>query len=447
MAGFSEIASRKIAFAVGAAAPPSGELRRAVERVSARWPDVVPEPREEDKDALVRALLRRIETNNWAECRLRDVTAAARAAYDEERLSRLEFEPARAFLAEEVRASRLSGFLGCMASVYVNSWSPGAAHTRDLAAALLSARDRLTSRAADLFEAMPELLDVDHGPELTAQRMLEAEDPWRELVSLGLTSPHGPGFMNHVHRRFVELMRPQLRTRAMAQFERMMAWLNPRGRPARERDAGLAISALLAPWRSEEPTDELRQWLIDRLTAAWNDPRVVRGGAWATVEEEDKQVLYRWLTGASLEAFLQIVTEAEAYADPYERQMWESRVDFWRKMHRDGAIHAAWAAYSPEGATIAKRRAEATGDAGLRAFGRQTARGNRRYTSLLIMQINDKLVVEGSHNYKVHIFDRSDPDCPALYKPEYDCERIRYARRARSKSHNGNWMGWVLENT
>lgn len=447
MPGFSEIASRRIVFAGAPAAPPPAELGRAIQRVRERWPDVVPEPREEDKDALVRALLRRITTGDWAECRLREVTSAARAAFDEDRLAREEYAPVRDFLIEETRSSRLAGLLGCMASVHLNSWTPEAAHTRLLGEALIAASARLPARWSDLYRALPEIHDLSRGPERCAERMLDVADPWRALLDLGLVSPHGPGFMDHVHRRFVARMRPRLETRELEHFERMMSWAHPSGRPARARDAGPVISAMLAPWRGQEPSAAFRKWLIDRLTAAWNDPRVVRGGAWATVSEEDRQVLYRWLTGASLEAFLQIVTEAEAYADPTERRMWQSRVTFWRKMHREGAIHAAWAAYSPEGETIAKRRAAATGDAGLRAFGRQTARGSRRYTSLLIMQINDKLVVEGSHNYKVHIFDRRDPECPALYKSDYDCERIRYARRAKSKSHNGDWTGWVRENT
>ncbi len=83
-------------------------------------------------------------------------------------------------------------------------------------------------------------------------------------------------------------------------------------------------------------------------------------------------------------------------------------------------------------------------DATLR-YGLQTAGGSRLYTSLLILKIGSKILVEGSHNYKIHVFRASSPTAPVLYQARYDCEMIRLAAGAEAKSHNGDWQGWVLE--
>jgi hypothetical protein len=53
--------------------------------------------------------------------------------------------------------------------------------------------------------------------------------------------------------------------------------------------------------------------------------------------------------------------------------------------------------------------------------------------------------VEGSHNYKVHIFREIDLRAPKLYRPTYDCEKIRLIAGADAKMHLGNWQSWVLE--
>ena len=78
-------------------------------------------------------------------------------------------------------------------------------------------------------------------------------------------------------------------------------------------------------------------------------------------------------------------------------------------------------------------------------FGAQTAGGGRAQPSLLILKIGDKIVVEGSHGYKIHVFPVSHLFAPKLYQPSYDCESIRMAIGAESTAHRGDWQGWILE--
>jgi hypothetical protein len=64
------------------------------------------------------------------------------------------------------------------------------------------------------------------------------------------------------------------------------------------------------------------------------------------------------------------------------------------------------------------------------------------------MKIGDKIVVEGSHNYQVHIFPVSWRAPPRLRQQEYDCEAIRLSldqEHKRVHDAGGNWRSWILE--
>ncbi|WP_350495052.1 hypothetical protein [Neopusillimonas aromaticivorans] len=53
-------------------------------------------------------------------------------------------------------------------------------------------------------------------------------------------------------------------------------------------------------------------------------------------------------------------------------------------------------------------------------------------------------MVEGSHDYKVHVFDESNRHAPVLYKSVYSCEAIRL-KSNKSRAHLSGWQNWVEE--
>ncbi|HTQ10239.1 MAG TPA: EH signature domain-containing protein, partial [Fimbriimonadaceae bacterium] len=335
----------------------------------------------------------------------------------------------------EIRASTRKSFLDAMLSVHLATYAPGAPHTRSLCAALTSARPRLGGIGQTLLQHIPSVLDPVAAPRAIADRMLEMDDCWTGLKACSLRSPHAPGLMDHAHLVFVQKLAPAFQPA----LEKLFAWLKPPGQPVRMSGAAEAITAVLKPWLTSDPPKDRIASITETLIAFYHDPRVSRSGAWASVPERELAVLLRWLTGENIRFFLDVVSAVE------ESHMWEPRRKFWLGLYEQKRIDAAWVAFSGRAASLARRQVDAGGKRGLLSFGRQTAGGGRTDTSLLILKIGSKIVVEGSHSYKVHVFSVDDPNAPRLYQPNYDCEHIRSLHGAQAKPHLGDWQGWVRE--
>lgn len=411
------------------------QLSTTTERILNRWPDVVANPPERDRERLVQEMLRRLLSNDWTDTKMSLVTSAAVALYDTERRNRDDLAVLRQFYCDEIENSDKRTFINAMVAVFIGSFEPDSAHTRDLAKALGIAKRHVGARWAALLDQVPELFDARAAPAALARRMVEMPSPWDGLRQLGLRSPHAPGLMDHVHLAFVEELAPQLANRPA--MERLIVWLKPEGQQARASGAAEAIGALLSPWLNKAPSNDTERYLTERLISLYGDPRIRSENlAWARVPANLRAIIDRWLTGENIRFFLDVVSAVE------ESHMWAPRRKFWLGLHDQKRIDAAWVAFSKEGVEFARRKGA---DNRFLRFGRQEAGGSRTNTSLLILKIGNKIVVEGSHSYKVHVFKDDHPKAPRLYEGRYDCEHIRLLPGSWSVAHNGDWQGRVLE--
>jgi hypothetical protein len=439
--GFDHIDERAGQREPGFAADPTGREPQSAP-VAARWPDAVPTVEDRDRERIALEMLRKVRSDNWAGTRLSRVSAGARAAFDGQRRNRSDLVDLHEFYFEEAAASTRRGFLGAMAQVYLESFEPASVHSRRLANALRDRAVLLPARWQALFRALPELLDPEAGHSRLAARMAGEDDSFSWLRTRGLRSPHAPGFMDFAHAALVTSLAPRLQAADAEALARLFAWIAPAGREARQKGAELAISALLGPWRSADPEQNYRERLENHLAAAWGDPRVARSGVWDAVPQADRAVYLRWLVGATLEVFLQVVTESE------ESHMWAPRRKFWGDLHKKKLIDDATVALSRYGVRVAQQKARDSGNDAFNRFARQTAGGSRSDTCLLILRIGGKTFVEGSHNYKVHVFGGNDRNAPVLHRSHYDCEQIRLSLPddyRHKRPHLGGWQRWVLE--
>ena len=412
-------------------------LHRAVARIEARWPDAGP-PDEKDRERLVRKMKMRLELDEWQGCRLSFVAAAAHALFDPERRSRSDLSNLRDFYYRETAVSDRAPLLSAMLMVFVDSFDPGAAHTDAIAAALREARSRIPARGRRLVEAVPELLDPEKVADTLAQRMRGVGNPYEILRGLGVKAPHAPGLMDHVHLRYVDLVAPDLGQDTTA--DGLLTWLRPEGLSARRTGAAEAITALLRPWLRRDPGPDRLTFLTHRLVDMYGDPRRMSGAPWHNVGAAERAVFLRWLTGENLRLLFDVIS------DTNESHMWAERRRFYLSLHEQKRIDALWVAFAPAAARRARQIMADSGHGTAMEFGRQVSKASgRSNTSLLIAKIGSKILVDGSHSYKVHMFGADDPNAPKLFEKTYDCERIRWSLDERNKtSHHGGWQNWVL---
>ncbi|UWR10923.1 EH signature domain-containing protein [Sulfitobacter mediterraneus] len=402
-----------------------------------RWPDAVRTPEDRDREKLAQNMLLRVSDWNWQNITTQRVISAAVAVFDNERCNRPDLLDVREFYLSEISSREPGAFLDGMVGVYIDSFQPDADHTRNLANALSMRSSDLGGRHQKLITALPQVFTPDDAPQALAQVMLETEDAYTKLKSIGLSSPHTSGLAKAAHKTFIKSLRPDL-AKAHAR-QKAFNWLTPKDGPVLQAGAGLAVEALLSVWHERTPPDELRNELSEAIIAAWNDPRLHAGGIWSGFDPDLRAVLLRWLTHQDMKFFCNMVTATQ------NSHMWPPRRDFWLKLYDEKMIDEAWVAFGSEARRYAENNLLRGGKTDMnRRFARQLDRGGS--TSLLIMRIGNKIIVDGCHSYKTHIFRIDDINAPALYKRQYYCDDIMRASR-NSKPHNSiqNWSQWVLQ--
>jgi len=419
--------------------PALTKVQAAAKKVFERWPHITAAPLEKDRERIVQEIKRRWSTPDWTDTRMSQVSAAARALFDAERRRRPDLGGLRQFYYDETAVSTRATFLDAMLETYFESFEPQGDHTRKLAEALIKARPHFGARNMKRVSNFPSCLDPAKAPSEISRRMVDMRHVWRELQPL-VGAPHAPGLMQHAHLAFVAALAPRLREKST--LEKLFAWLKPDGQRALVSGADKAIEAILAPWREADPAEDLQNYLLDRLIDAYGDPRVKVGEVWPGVDEELRKVVYRWLTGKHIKFFLDVVSAVET------GHMWAPRREFWERLFNDKRIADASVALSLAAEQMARNLSRQDSATRYLTFYKQTAGGSRRDISLLVMQIDDKIVVEGSHNYKVHIFPSRHKKQPRLRQSEYDCENIRLSLdedHKRVHDASGHWRSWVME--
>lgn len=406
-------------------------LRRTIRRILDRY-DVVPTPSERDAERLIAEMQQRIAAWDWHKVPMSRMTEVAGIVFAADWRDRPQVRDLQGFILQELAVSSKPGFLNPMVRIYIETYAPDAPSTIALGRALQAAKSRIGARWDAVIGAFPSLFDATRAHEEIAGKMAGMDDPWHGLLATGLRQPHAPGLMDAAHAAFLRQIRPQLReTEAIA---RLLGWIAPAGAPPRQTGVGAAIDALIAPWVGRDAPDPIKTQIIDRITEVYSHPRVRRHPAWNEVKPAHEALFLRWLMGADIRFLFRMLAEVE------RGHMWRDREDFWWTMLEQGRIDELWIAFNREGHAAAVSRLpldlRQTGG----RFARQTG---ERDKSLIIMRIGDKVVVEGTYNFMVHIFDSHHPRAPKLYEPEYDVSSIRHRRGAGTIVHNGDWQSKV----
>lgn len=419
--------------------PELTRLIAAKKRVLDRWPDIVPDPPERDQEAIIAQMLALLKSNAWADVKMSFVLRALKVAFNPNFRTREDVVSIIDFAFEELAATTQSTFLNAMVAIYLSSYEPDSDHSLDLGAKITAKRDLLSGKWRAIEERYPSLFDASRAHGDIAASMEDMEEPWQGLKANGFPNPHATGLMDHVHAAYVEKMRPNLHMESW--LDVLFKWLNPE--PGKRKTSGSihVIEAVLGHWTRKIASDQTRQAVTEHLINQYNDPRTNRS-LWVGVAEDYMNVIFSWLTREDLRFFTSVVDATQK--DP----QWQPRKKFWLKLYDEGEINEAWVAFCPSAERYARTHLIRSGFAdNQRRFGKQSKGGTRSDTSILIMRIGSKIVVDGCHNYRTHIFNIDDPVAPKLYRREYDCDMDVMDLAPWSKSHSSipAWSQWVRE--
>lgn len=415
---------------------------QAAETIRRRWRDAEAEEIEENPEALASEMDRRRRANDWEGFYWADATDAARLFFGRDLWREKQFLPLFDFLFDKVDPDGNHGnrvHTRQMFRTYLDTFDQRSKLTRRLAAWLTPAFEDGTLRKADLPIEMLvhhlSVFDVDYAPRAIAAYMDKPVPPFRALQDAGMEAPHGEGLMRQAHRLFVQVLAPRIENGDSTAAETLLDWLNPpeAERPL-EKGAGDALNALLLPWRTREPDEQFKKTIKSRLINAYGDPRTEHVGAWGACSRDARHVILKWLVGATIRVFFDTVSRSD------RTHMWANRKKLWIDLDEEDRITEAWFALSRTGATIARDLARKRDDPNLGKFAENESRSaDDRNKCLLIMKIDGRWVIEGSHNFKTHIFSRRDQLSVTPYEPSYTCEQFREIRGKSEPKRFGHW--------
>ncbi|NLJ51364.1 MAG: hypothetical protein GX342_04335 [Alcaligenaceae bacterium] len=410
-------------------------LKKTTQKILDRY-DTPPRQIEKNPELLFETLKRKILNNDWHKVPMSFITHIASLIFSVTYRFRDDLSELRSFIIREISFSTRPGFLNPIMRIYIESYESGAKHTVALSKALKTVQKRLGANWQELLKNIPTLLDPVNAAEEVAKLMSQMNDPWHELRVMGLRQSHTSGVMEAAHLLFIKKISPSLRE--SSQIERLLAWLQPAGHPPLQTGAGTAIDAILNAWEGQDPPEELKQRLTDRITDIYGHPRVNRSSIWNEVSSTNETTFLRWLMGSDIRFLFKVLTEVES------RHMWADREKFWWTLYEQGLIDEVWIAFNDDGyRTALNKLPEESRHKGHR-FAKQIGEKDK---SLLLMRIGNQIIIEGTYSFKIHAFDVQDEQAPKLYKGYYDVATIRELGKRRAlwdQRHSGNWQYQVI---
>lgn len=285
--------------------------------------------------------------------------------------------------------------------------------------------------------AAHELFDVKQGPARLASRVMDETQPASAVLrehGLGdwlQTGGYGESALAVLLADLPRRLRSSVsdvRTQNMVQ--RTLEWAeNSEGALQFPKLKVPLAEALLLPWVQSVAPKSVEKTTTAFLLKTFGDPRLQRM-RWSGVSEAATNVLKRWLTGATLEAFIRIIERVA------EDGHWRYRKAFWMAYYRAGHVLDAWIAMGPEGEAASRRFTDLQGQ-----FGKLTGQRQSNH-SVLIMRIGNLVIADWSHSGKCRIWNEGDRYIPALYQRSYDGSALRAPADFEIAHHSSASGGW-----
>ncbi|MBF0138246.1 MAG: EH signature domain-containing protein [Magnetococcus sp. DMHC-1] len=210
-------------------------------------------------------------------------------------------------------------------------------------------------------------------------------------------------------------------TMTPAQMQQFLTWAGLEREGLRHPiHAPKLTTALLSPFRDHDPPETMKQAIRNFLVERIGDPRISSASTWDRLDQQDKNVILRWLLRFSLEQFIAIVKE---FADQKEPDQWMFRQAFWMAYFRKGYIREAWVVLAKEPAAFASAKSRENQDPGMGRFGRVWGSPSNKQ-AVLLMKIGELIIADWSFIGKCRIWRANDSTAPNFYQNVYEAGQL-----------------------
>ena len=317
------------------------ELRAVVREIRVRWPELDIVRDQENDHELVEEIRRRHLEDSWADVPWSKICRAGRVIFEHHYDKKHEYNDLVKYFYKILRESQKFVFARTLFQSYIQVFNRGSPKTIELAKQLSRSWEysRLPIRAlVDIKVFNPERVVSN-----VAIAMSTFDQPYDELKKLGFTSPHVGRLMDLIHVRFCSDISPRIERADISAVETLLRWVSPKDRGFNADWAAATIGVLVNPWINTQPPEEYKNLVIQQLIHIYGDPRIGGGVCWQEVKPDHRAVVMRWLVGASLETFFNVVTTVN------QSHMWEPRRKFWLDLFNQGRMDEAWVILSAAG--------------------------------------------------------------------------------------------------
>lgn len=257
------------------------------------------------------------------------------------------------------------------------------------------------------------LFKTNNGPRLVANSILKTKiglSKWISKFELW------PGFIatQFAQFSFIELLKfPDADRRQIDYVRLVFDWGLTYTNQLRYPESKVKFAeALLLPWKSEQPPEDLKNEIISKLLGTIGDPRIDRQH-WYGISSEAIQVLINWINGRTLDAFFRILQQT---AD----EIWQYRQKFWQAYFSRGYIEEVWIALGDNAHHYLRRNSSS------KDLQCATLTGASPDQSILLLKMGGIIFCEWSHNGRLRAQRLDSPLVPELYKKTYHGADLRF---------------------
>lgn len=344
----------------------------------------------------------------------------------------------------ERRLATRGGALRTLIRVYLRDHEPARPGMKEVGELIQRRLARASGALSAPWKARHEhwrLFDANEGASCIARAVLDSAQPAELVVQqIGLGDDLADcGLALSAYASALQIVRGSDSANASSSLgRRVLALLHwsARGDSLRYPELRVdLIEALLLPWATD-PTQvdsETRSATLAALVLWFGDPRTNLAG-WQGVDPGALEVVRRWLTGATLDTFFEVL---DALADQREdgERLWQTRRRFWRAYFDNDYIDDAWLAFG----AVARQRADLVMGRGFDAGGLSGTEATR---SVILMRIRNVVVVESSPMGRCLLWTESHKDCPPLHARTYLWDALRVRSQEHFTHHGGDRGHW-----